>query len=988
MPFHVLDKSARFMLPVGEHNLHSGNGKFIRHRVIPNGSSSQVYAQLATALGVQHAVVKLAYDGVDIPSSNYIFHKGTPGEVAADAYFPQDVNHWADLADNTSPAASFINYKLLPGMEKDNKPDKAVVRMKCLELEDYNATGVQTGFDYFPDAGLAVAYNAKIRFENETHFNWKDLIEWGALDEFRAWCSEDITITKDAQQIQVPRFRFDDAFPPGMSFKQCLRRIKLLTCSGYQWRVGKVRFIPGADRTPEHDFNKLNLGWDYKFQPVKNDDRPNGVVVKWRDLDTPLLEEAKPIIIVRDSLLNADGGIENFAVIDYGNAYADQVERFANYIVQVLCDFTDFAAVRGSFVAYPVLPEDLMKVTHPIPNWTAKICRVIKKSEKEDRQIKDGVEDQDTGYKMFVREEPVNPYSDVTSPVVTKTPASKPNPYAPPPEPVITVIEVIETTPDQVTNPIIRGVVNFGDYGFDQWAKIGIERPSDPGIYHEFIELRPQENNQADFRIEAPESGINNFKAVPYGNLSAPFIGAPTIKQVNILARDFVVDGFNGRTAIESSLNGLLPSGERVENDTGKVLAANINPSIIKQIVMEAGETLDVRIAVQFASGATHNNANTVDSVEIDVFDQFGTLIDDNDPIAANSNGGVFSIIHDRKYADAIEGQAYYRIRVRNKFGWSDYVYLQGTTKTTTVPAAKSQSSCPLDLVISPITDMDISIGYQFSGNVDLYVRPPKSLNWTKHNPAAITTSPTTQSSFSGAVKYEGQLRSIADGSNRSNIVQFTMPRQPSTAPTYPAPTNPGAAKDATLPKSKLNAWCTSVANVATKVFVGGAHVYTALATAAGNLITYSISSLGEDVTKTFEFQHDHGGGNLSAKTDPKSATTDVTPPSATKPNNPVIAILANGDGTAEASVDWSNNGGDGTFTIERKYGSGGNVTEVKDNHASPVDSFNETLSQLPSSVDVYYRLKDNDIGTGESAFTGWENDTMPGHNPHGGGES
>lgn len=161
MPYNETDKKNRFVLPFGELNANSGSGKLIRYRTDAVVTDLVVTMQLAISMGVLNSIVKVAYDGIVIDAAKYALHKGTPGEVAADAFFPDDVNHWVNTADNTSKAAAFLNVELLPAIASEGQPDKLVVRAKCLEVEDYTSAGVVSGFGFSTNPARAAAYTAK-----------------------------------------------------------------------------------------------------------------------------------------------------------------------------------------------------------------------------------------------------------------------------------------------------------------------------------------------------------------------------------------------------------------------------------------------------------------------------------------------------------------------------------------------------------------------------------------------------------------------------------------------------------------------------------------------------------------------------------------------------------------------------------------------------------------------------------------------------------
>ena len=336
MPYDVTDKTARLALAYGEHTIHSGNGKLTRHYARAVGSELQVTAQLALAAAPLSQIVRLAYDGADIAAQYYRFHKNSAGEAPGDDLFPGDVPH---------PGASWLNFQLPVGMAADNQPDKAVARVKCLEIADYNAAGGQVGFGYYANAAR-IAVDGIKRMTGNTN-----LVEFGAFDEYKAWCDEPITVTRDGAAVQVPRFETHVFFQPPFSLNQFLDRICQLTCSDWQWRRGKIRFMPSVARPASFNFDLSKVALNFRFQALTNKSRPNGVRVNYRSLDDALLKEADPVVVRRQHLLDQDGGIENFLEINGGVCRRDQAERLANYWAKVRCDLLDFGYIKGSWAS-------------------------------------------------------------------------------------------------------------------------------------------------------------------------------------------------------------------------------------------------------------------------------------------------------------------------------------------------------------------------------------------------------------------------------------------------------------------------------------------------------------------------------------------------------------------------------------------------------------------------------------------------------------
>jgi len=952
--------------------------RVVNHETLAVGSDLQVTYRRALGIGEWDACEKVWYieneSAHEILPANYHFHPGGAVDTV-DSFFP---------TSPTYPGYAYSSERLPVGLSQDNKPENAIGIYRCLLIEDYDSNGVPQGKSYSTNpARVALDIILRIR---PVLINY---IDWGAWIEWRDWCDTQINATIDSVVTPISRFQANVFIVPPFKLSDALDKLCELSCSDWQWRGGKIRFMAPITRSSEFNFDLAQIGKDsFKYIPIDPENRPNMIRIIWRDLLHPYLKQAEPIEVRRPLLITEDDGIENAYEIDIGVANKSQAQRTAEFWAKVRCDYAQFARLKGSFMAYPVLPADLVEVTHFVPRYTDKQYKVIEKEENEEKA---------DGYDFRVQEWPTNPYSDLGT-LVADTPVlpQEPTPVNPPSEPVLTVVEQNPTLGIGIDVQEIIGDLDFDDYGFDQRVKILVQKPSfPPGEYEEIEDLRPDENNVAQFRLNSVEEGIHYFKSIAYSadNPALVMTDTPTVKSVTIAAEDFTVDGNNASSAVNRALIAANQSGQITSRDTDIIDKDDIVPSLVSQTVVEEGLTVDVRIGIQIATGASHNNADTVNGVEVDVFNQFGELIQDNLPQTITTKAAVIHLQHTRQYADPLEGQAYYRIRVHNIFGWNTgYVYLQGTTVSTVPPTAKVRANCPLMFTGAPIDSESISGGFVFSGNVDLYVKRIKHQeDWVKLNSSAITTNPFSENGFEEALLYDAQLRSTTTSTNRSNIIQIRMKQVGTGAPSRPKPTNPDGEVDATLPKSKLNFWCTSAANEETEVFVDtgsgypGTATATITATAVGNLINYSISSLGEGVTRKVKFRHKWSAGDESEFTAEVSKTTDVTPPSASKPDNENASFLAGGSGTGDATITWDNNGGNGPWTIQRKIGSGGSWSTLISNHTSPTTSYiEEDVFQDIDAQTYYYRVKDNDIGSGESAYTNPAEVTIPGYDPFG----
>lgn len=961
-----LDKNtSRFVLAYGKHIL---RGQMTNFETLAVGSELQVTFRRALGIGGWEAQDALWYveneSAHQLASGDFHFHDGQGTDVT-DAFFPTSA---------TYDGYAYDSIRLPIGLSADAKPENAISINRCLLVEDYNSSGTPQGLSYSPSPAR-VAADLVLRL-------WGDvsIIDFGAWVTWRDWCDALISATIDSVGVTVPRFEANIFITPPFNLGSALDILCRNCCSDWQWRAGKIRFMGAEDRTSEFTFDLTNVSKnDFKYIPIDPNQRPNMVRIFWRDALHPYLKEAEPIEVRRATLITEDGEIENPLEINIGVANKSQAERTTEYWAKVRIDNARYARLKSDWTSYPVLPADLTKVTHDVPNWTDKLFKVIEKDEDED---------EGDGYDLKLQLFPAtNPYSDSgTTDAITPVLPTEPNPFDPPDEPTLTVAEETETSFDGVVTKSISGIVDFSAYGFDQRAKILIERPSHvAGTYEEILEVRPDENNSAEFRIPNMEVGTHNFKAIAYNErLQIVQTDTPTVKPIVIATANLTVNTKNATSAVARSLISIDEAGQALQRDGAVVDEDDITVSIVSQAAVESGKKVDVRLNVSIDDGASHNHSDSISAVECDVFDQFGTLIQDNLPQPMTLKTAAIHLQHTRTYADAIAGQAYYRIRVLNYFGWSAYVYLQGTTLTTTIPTAKIFANCPTGFTAVPVSDTEIQIGYTLSGNVDLYKRAPAELeaDWVKHNGSAITSSPDTQPDFIEYMEYELQLRSVTTGTNRSSILKVITRPQPAPAPTYLVPTAPGGVVNAAAPTTALDFWCTAADSEDVEVWVDSGSGFslsnTETGVTVGDTITKLITGLSPSTNRKVKFRHKYSGPNYSDYTAVVDLTTDPSSPPDGPPHSLTGLAISQGDATADVTINWLNDGGDGTFKIEtKKYSTGTPVTlETADPGLTTYEHVG--VDQDPDSFIQYYKVTDNDI----SGDTGWQGVAIPAYNP------
>lgn len=643
MAYYKQDKTQKLARPYGVHAIHSGNGKLIESEATANGSSVNIKARLALGESSLSEVERLTYDGIDIAAANWNFYKDSGLVTPASTMFPTRA---------LSAGASFIDYQLPPGMNVDGQPDKAVARVKCLEIADYNAQGTQIGFGYSNNAAR-VAADAIIHLTDEP-----GLIEWAAWADFKAFTAGNITITVDGANVQAARFPLNFFLIPPFDLEHFLDRVCQLTCSDWIWANGKIRFLPAIDRAASFAFTPSNLSRAYKFQAVAGDAKFNGVRVSWRDENSPLLIEQKPIEIDRRASQNEP---ENFYEINAATCRRDVAERIGYFNARVKCDLNDFAFLRSSPAAYPVLPGDIVTVTHPTPAWTNKRCKVLKKTEREDRETKEG-EEVFKGYGVYVRLDPTNPYSDTdTTPLVTRQAVAGLNPYAAPPVPTMTFLQQIYTGRNGVIERQIIVNVQFGAFGFSQRGKVLWAKPGQG--YQFYNDLTPDAANQSTFVVPNAPAGDNFFKVIAYSDLGVQQSGlndslvtvtslnteltTPVIEQLGESTLDAVIIGVKNYSEkvryrlIQVSLNSNFPNGSATLqwvhsfNDTVNLFGAREK---ITRTFSNAQQTKYVRVA-----HSTNNVDFTNWSAPLEII--FKNEANEGVPTLIDKVGKVFNLV-------------------------------------------------------------------------------------------------------------------------------------------------------------------------------------------------------------------------------------------------------------------------------------------------------------------------------------------------------
>lgn len=281
--------------------------------------------------------------------------------------------------------------------------------------------------------------------------------------------------------VNVKRFECGLFFIPPYDLGQALDQICQISCADWQWsglgtntyRNDKIRFMSPADRAPVFTLNLAETGMgSLKTYPVDRRNRPNQVVVNFRDQDDEFLGPAQPVILDREQLQTDDGFIKTHT-IEGGTMRRNQAQRVASFYARVLCDMDQMATLMGSPKTYFLLPGDVINVTNPMPNWTDQKFIIRKKNEKVETALGDDILSQ-----VYTN----GLYSDTEyHPLPLPLPISTVDPFAVPPpvESVDATQGLFRFVSPGVYVPRLHIGVQFAEFNSPQRARVWIKSPHD-----------------------------------------------------------------------------------------------------------------------------------------------------------------------------------------------------------------------------------------------------------------------------------------------------------------------------------------------------------------------------------------------------------------------------------------------------------------------------------------------------------------------------
>ena len=248
------------------------------------------------------------------------------------------------------------------------------------------------------------------------------------------------------------------------------------------------------------------------------------------------------------------------------------------------------------------------------------------------------------------------------------------------------------------------------------------------------------------------------------------------------------------------------------DTDTGppditKVALASVKSEVLTE------DRVQVKLALRFlltTDGLIDPSANmrSVDFCEVTGFDRFGATILATSEFSFAGFGQIAEAIHSRVFADPLsrsvsqivaigDCEATYRVRVHNRFGYSEPLWIANSDTSTQAPTFDTASNHPT-CIATPDGKTTTTLTWQYSGSeqLEIYRRLPKyarplgstaSTNWLKLATVAANSGSYQATNLAPNQIYEWRLRTVTNGYTSNVTSKKTFEDALSVA--FPAPT-------------------------------------------------------------------------------------------------------------------------------------------------------------------------------------------------------
>ena len=327
---------------------------------------------------------------------------------------------------------------------------------------------------------------------------------------------------------QIPRFESHLFFVPVFELASALDKIAQITCMDWHYSGGKLVFLTPEIREPIFTLNKAESN-TFRTWQIDRRNRPNQIIVNYRNLDSQFLEPADPPVIVPHPgtpagdprmVLQAKEGIRPFE-IQGGGMYRSQAERVGYYWYRRLVESDQILEAVGSVKTYFVLPGNVINVTNDVPNWNNVQFLIEEKEEAEDTKA---------GYPLTARVYG-EWYSDTDQrPLPSPFPVTNPATFGEPSQAAsVALSEINILQADQTVISIIRVAAEFAPYIGKQKGRVYYKKSTEAdALYKDAGVIDPDPVTlQGAMEIRGLEKVAYDIKVVPENSfVSAGLAGA------------------------------------------------------------------------------------------------------------------------------------------------------------------------------------------------------------------------------------------------------------------------------------------------------------------------------------------------------------------------------------------------------------------------------------------------------------------------------
>jgi hypothetical protein len=313
-------------------------------------------------------------------AAGYRFYPGTISTSIADATQPVDA-----FFSSTGLAYSGTCYIAVriptAAAEVEDRPDKIKGRYQCRKSFDFDKVG-NFGSHQYNINPAHVAADRLLAFYDHKYPNDSALakqklqakIDWDFWNDWKAFNAAQISWFNGTTTVDINRFDCNIAFTTGAILADALDQICATCGASWQDDGEQIIFLPPSERDPVHHFNESNIIGSFRIQPRDLRDRPNYLVLEYRDFDDTFMGQAS-VEVRRDRLIKQVGEIKSVRALP--PMRKSQADRLLERQARLEADNATIVSFVGDETSIHILPGDFVTVSHVLPGWEYQRCLVV-----------------------------------------------------------------------------------------------------------------------------------------------------------------------------------------------------------------------------------------------------------------------------------------------------------------------------------------------------------------------------------------------------------------------------------------------------------------------------------------------------------------------------------------------------------------------------------------------------------------------------------